>query len=97
MKMAAVSSILVTLMLLAVAVVVQAQHAAKSPRIGYLAAAPPSAIKYRTDAFRQGLRDLGYIEGNNIVVEWRSPEGKREPVPALVAELIRPMIGVRLL
>jgi putative ABC transport system substrate-binding protein len=95
MKKAALRSILVAVLLLAVAGAAHAQQPAKKiPRIGYLAAAPLSAIKYRTDAFRQGLRDLGYIEGNNIVVEWRSPEGKREPVPALVAELIRLNVDV---
>jgi putative ABC transport system substrate-binding protein len=48
----------------------------------------------RIDAFRQGLRDLGYREGKNIVIEWRSAEGKSERVPALAAELVRLKVDV---
>jgi hypothetical protein len=44
----------------------------KVPRIGYLATAPLSAIATRVEAFRQGLRELGYVEGKNILIEWRS-------------------------
>jgi putative ABC transport system substrate-binding protein len=67
----------------------QAQQAGKVPRIGFLSGSPPSSIKARTDAFRQGLRDLGYVEGKNIVIEWRFGEGKRDRFPALAAELVR--------
>jgi putative tryptophan/tyrosine transport system substrate-binding protein len=48
----------------------------------------------RIDAFRQGLRDLGYVEGKNIVIESRSAEGKSERVPALAAELVRLKVDV---
>jgi putative ABC transport system substrate-binding protein len=46
-------------------------------------------VPARTEAFRQGLRELGYIEGKNIIVEWRSAEGKLETLPALLAEIVR--------
>ena len=43
----------------------------------------------RSEALRQGLRELGYVEGKTIVIEWRSAEGKLDRLPALVAELVR--------
>jgi putative tryptophan/tyrosine transport system substrate-binding protein len=53
------------------------QQTARIPRIGYLPGTSLSANSARTDAFRQGLRELGYIEGKNIVIDWRSADGKR--------------------
>ena len=67
MKRAAASSILVAVLLLAVAVKAEAQQPAKVPRIGYVSATSPSANVGRIEAFRQGLRELGYVEGKNIV------------------------------
>jgi putative ABC transport system substrate-binding protein len=67
--------------------VAQAQPT-KVPRIGYLDGPPPSSIAARTEAFRQGLRDLGYVEGKNIVIEYRYAEGKIDRLPALAAELV---------
>jgi ABC-type uncharacterized transport system substrate-binding protein len=60
----------------------------KTPRIGYLAATSLSAFSARIDAFRQGLRELGYVEGKTILIEWRSAEGKLDRLPALAAELV---------
>jgi putative ABC transport system substrate-binding protein len=80
-------SILVATILLDVAVVTEAQQPAKVPRIGYLTAGALSAISARIEAFRQGLRELGYVEGKNIVIEWRSVDGKALPLPSLAAEL----------
>jgi ABC-type uncharacterized transport system substrate-binding protein len=74
--------------LLATGVSSQAQHPKKVPRIGYLTAASLSAIATRTAAFRQGLHELGYVEGKNIVIEWRSSEGKADRLPGLAAELV---------
>jgi putative ABC transport system substrate-binding protein len=74
LKKAAVPSILITVVLLAVGVIAEAQPT-KIPRIGYLGASP-SANSERIEAFRQGLRELGYVEGKNIVVEYRYAEGK---------------------
>ena len=94
MKKAAVSSILVAVVLLAVAVIAEAQQAKKVPRIGYLQAPSPSAVAARTEAFRQGLRELGYAEGKNIVIEYRYAEGKSERIPALAAELVHLKVDV---
>ena len=59
MNKAAVPSILAAVVLLAVAVIAEAQQPTKVPRIGFLGATPPSALAARTEAFRQGLRELG--------------------------------------
>ena len=71
----------------------EAQQAAKIPRIGYvstnLAVSP-----HLPDAFRQGLRDLGYVEGRNLVIEYRDAEGKVERLPALAAELVALKVDV---
>jgi putative ABC transport system substrate-binding protein len=94
MKRAAVPSILVVVILLAVAVIADAQQPTKVPRIGYLTVAPLSANVARVEAFRQGLRELGYVEGKNIVIEWRSGEGKLESEGELVAKAVRLKVDV---
>src|SRR2546426_11394765 len=65
-----------------------AQQPAKVPRIGFLSSLSPGAVSARMDAFRQGLRELGYVEGKNIVIESRWAEGKTERLPELAAELV---------
>jgi putative ABC transport system substrate-binding protein len=72
----------------------QAQQPTKVPRIGYLTVASLFANVARVEAFRQGLRDLGYVEGKNIVIEWRSAEGKFERQGELAAELVRLKVDV---
>ena len=69
--------------------VTRAQQPPKIPRIGFLTTVPLVLIRTRTEAFQQGLRELGYVEGKNIVVEWRSAEGQQDRLPALAAELVR--------
>jgi putative ABC transport system substrate-binding protein len=66
----------------------KAQQPAKVPRIGYLSATSSSTISDRTEAFRHGLREAGYAEGKNIVIEWRYAEGKLDRLPALATELV---------
>src|SRR2546426_685534 len=66
----------------------------KIPRIGFLSASSPAALSGRIEAFRQGLRELGYVEGKNIVIEWRSAEGKLDRLPALAAELVRLKVDI---
>jgi len=68
---------------------VQAQYSQKIPRIGYLQVTASSAVAARTEAFRQGLRELGYVDGKNIIIEWRFAEGKADRLPSLAAELVR--------
>jgi putative ABC transport system substrate-binding protein len=94
MKQAAVPSILVAVVLLAVAVTADAQQPTKVPRIGYLTASSPSTNPGRVEAFQQGLRELGYVEGKNIVIEFRYAEGKLDRLPALVAELVRLKVDI---
>jgi ABC-type uncharacterized transport system substrate-binding protein len=81
-------------MLYALCLPVEAQQPTKVPRIGYLSGSPPSSITARTQAFRQGLRDLGYVDGKNIVIEWRSGEGKGDRFPAVAADLVRLKVDV---
>ena len=89
MKEAGVSSIVVAAVMLTIAMVANAQQPTKVPRIGFLSATSLSTISARIEALRQGLRELGYVEGKNIVIEWRSAEGKADLLPALAAELVR--------
>jgi len=70
------------------------QQPAKVARIGFLEASTPSAIAARVEAFRQGLRDLGYVEGKNVVIEYRYAEGNFDRLPALAAELVRLNVNV---
>src|SRR6266576_62431 len=71
-----------------------AQQATKIPRIGYLAPSFLSNNPARTEAFRQGLRELGYVEGKNIVIQWRSPEENADRLAALLTELVRLKVDV---
>ena len=71
----------------------QAQPA-KVPRIGFLAGTKPAAVAARVAAFRQGLRELGYEEGKNIVVEYRYAEGKADREREFAAELARLKVDV---
>ena len=79
-------AVVVTLGLTLVPLAAEAQPAGKVVRIGYLATDLAAASR-TTEAFRRGLRDLGYVEGRNVVIEYRDAEGKSERLPALAAEL----------
>ncbi len=74
--------------------VAQAQQPKKVPRIGYLAVSSAAAHAPRTEGFRQGLRELGYIEGKNIVIEQRYAEGNLDRLPELAAELVRLKVDI---
>jgi putative ABC transport system substrate-binding protein len=79
--------------LLAAPLAAEAQQAAKVARIGYLSN-DLAANPHIQEAFRQGLRDLGYVEGRNVVIEYRDAEGKPERLPALAAELVALKVDV---
>jgi putative ABC transport system substrate-binding protein len=72
----------------------EAQQPKKMPRIGYLGSGTLSAGAARIEAFRQGLRELGYVEGKNIVIEYRYAEGKLDRDAALATELVRLKVAV---
>jgi putative ABC transport system substrate-binding protein len=72
----------------------EAQQPKKIPRIGFLATVSPYTISVRVEAFRQGLREFGYVEGKNIVIEYRYAEGNLDRLPALAAELVRLKVDV---
>ena len=96
MKKAAVRSILVVVILLAVAVIAEAQQSKKVPRIGYLSSTDPATDSRRSEAIRLALRELGYIEGQNIAAEYRYAyaEGKHDRYPELAAELVRLKVDI---
>ena len=81
-------------LLFALCVSAEAQQPTKIPRIGFLFALSRSAVSARIEAFRQGLRELGYVEGKNIVIEWRFAEGKPDRLPTLAAELVRLKVDI---
>jgi ABC-type uncharacterized transport system substrate-binding protein len=95
MKKDATLSVLVTLVVLILAVIAYAQQPKKVPRIGFVSGSgdrnnPGASV----EAFRQGLREVGYIEGKNILVEYRYPDGRLDRVPGLVNELVQLKVDV---
>ena len=87
------STVIALLALAAAPLAAEAQPAAKVARIGYLATNPETSSHVR-EAFFQGLRDLGYVEGRNLVIEYRDAEGKVERLPAFAAELVALKVDV---
>src|SRR5882724_8329241 len=81
-------------MLFALCFSAAAKQAAKVPRIGFLSALSPDGVPAWLETFRQGLRDLGYVEGKNIVIEWRYAEGKLNRLPSLANELVSLKVDV---
>jgi putative tryptophan/tyrosine transport system substrate-binding protein len=81
-------------MLLALCFSAEAQQPTKVPRIGYVVDGNPNNPGPSVEAFRQGLRDLGYVEGKNILVEYRYLEGKRDRIPGVIAELLQRKVDV---
>jgi len=79
--------------LLAAPLAAETQQADKVARIGYLGTRR-GVSPHLPEAFRQGLRDLGYVEGRNVVIEYRNNEGKNERLPALAAELVALKVDV---
>jgi putative ABC transport system substrate-binding protein len=94
MKKVGWSSILVATLVLVFAVAAEAQQAKKVPRIGVLLPSDPATDSNRSEAIRRALRELGYIEGQNIAIEYRYEEGKRDRLPELAAELVRLKVDI---
>jgi putative ABC transport system substrate-binding protein len=87
-------SLVLCVMLTTVGLPADAQQTKKVPRIGFMIGTSPSIIPDRIEGFRQGLRELGYVEGKNIVIEYRVAESKVERLPDLLAELVRLKVDV---
>jgi putative ABC transport system substrate-binding protein len=83
-----------TLALLLAVALAEAQQPKKVPRIGFQSAASPSANAARIEALRQGLRELGYVEGENIVIEYRYAEGKLDRLHEFAAEFVRLKVDI---
>jgi putative ABC transport system substrate-binding protein len=94
MNKAGWSLVWIAAVLLTVVVMVEAQQPTKVPRIGFLFALSPSLVSARIEAFRQGMRELGYVEGKNIVIEWRFAEDKPDRLPTLATELVRLKVDI---
>jgi len=85
---------LVAVVLLVAVPFAGAQQPAKIPRLGYISGVSVSNLASRIDAFRQGLRDLGYVEGKNIAIEWREAKGNFDRARELAAELVRLKVDI---
>jgi putative ABC transport system substrate-binding protein len=88
MKKIIISSVVATVLLM-LGLSAEAQQPGKIPRIGYLSAQSLSAESSRLDGFRQALRELGYVEGKSIIIEYRFVEGKLDRLPGVAAELVQ--------
>src|SRR5439155_7611511 len=90
-----ITDLAICAMVFALSVSAQAQQATKMPRIGYVSGSgDPNTPGPLVEAFRQGLRELGYIEGKNILVEYRYAEGNVDRLPSLVVELVQLKVDV---
>ena len=81
-------------LLLALCFPAQAQRPKKVPRIGYLSSFHPASESARSEGIRLALRELGYIEGQNIATEYRYAEGKYDRLPGLATELVRLKVDI---
>jgi ABC-type uncharacterized transport system substrate-binding protein len=94
LRKTALASILFAGALLALAVTAEAQQSAQLPHVGFLHGGSKSTRLPHIEAFRQGLRERGYIEGKNVIIEYRFAEGKLDQLPALAAELVKLNVNV---
>ena len=94
MKKVAALSLLIAEALVAFAVIVEAQQPKKVFRIGYLSNTDAATDSSRAEKIRLALRELGYIEGQNIAIEYRYAEGKEDRFPELAVELVRLKVDI---
>jgi ABC-type uncharacterized transport system substrate-binding protein len=93
-RVARVALAVVLCSLAALPIVGGAQTSPKVHRLGYLSSSSPTATRHFVEALRQGLAELGWVEGRNLATEYRFAEGKHDRLPALVAELIALKVDV---
>ena len=86
--------LLIIIVLVAGPAIAEAQQPAKIPRIGYVDTGSPATTGHRAEAFIQGLSELGYVDGQNIAIEYQWAEGKLERLQGFVAELVRTKVDV---
>src|SRR6266705_2937048 len=91
-KLAGIIALVVTFAMCGV--VAEAQQPAKIPRIGFLGNSTPALEENLVGPFREGLRDLGYVEGKNILIEYRWAEGKYDRFPTLIGELVAQKVDI---
>ena len=84
----------ITLIILAAAFIADAQEPPKIYRIGLQVVSPRDLNATRIETFRQGLRELGYVEGKNVMIEYRYAEGKLDLLPSLASELVQQQVDV---
>ena len=89
-----VTGVALCAMLFALCLSAEAQQPTKVPRIGYLSSFDPATESAGSEAIRLALRELGYIEGQNIAIEYRYAEGKLDRFPELAAELVRLKVDI---
>jgi hypothetical protein len=94
MSVKTIVAVLLVGLLLALELSAEAQQPKKVPRIGYLSAYDAATDSVRAEAIRRALRELGYLVGQNIAVEYRYADGKRDKYPELVAELVRLKVDI---
>ncbi len=86
-----IAVLVLSLLFFVAPLVANAQPARRAPRIGYLS---PASLGRSAEAFRHGMRELGYVEVQNIVIEWRFAEGQHDRLPVLAAELVRANVEI---
>jgi putative tryptophan/tyrosine transport system substrate-binding protein len=89
-----IAAFVLTTVMLATVCVADAQQAKKVPRIGYIVLGDSDSPSARSKTIQRALRELGYIEGQNIVLEYRYAEGKRDRTPEIAAELVRLKVDI---
>src|SRR5262245_50580063 len=87
-------TILVAVVLLACAVIAEAQQAKKIWRLGYLSSGNPTSESARSERIRLVLRESGYLEGQNVAIEYRYAEGRQDKYPELAADLLRLKVDI---
>src|SRR5205809_7232626 len=89
-----IATLLVLILVLCLGPFVAGAQQSTVPRVGFLAGGSPPAFQHLIEAFRQGMRERGYIDGQNFVIEIRAAEGRFDRLPGLAADLVRSKVAV---